>query len=59
MTATTTDNEQKLESVYASVSSPYKGTGADIYELCAEMRRTTRSTKATSSPSSACRPMPA
>jgi len=37
----TTTNEQKLESVYASVSDAYKGTGADVYALCREMRETT------------------
>lgn len=38
MTQTT---EQKLESVYSSVSDAYKGTGADIYALCREMRHKT------------------
>jgi cytochrome P450 len=38
---TTQTNEQKLESVYSSVSDAYKGTGADIYALCKEMRHTT------------------
>jgi cytochrome P450 len=33
--------EQKLESVYSSVSDAYKGTGADIYALCREMRHST------------------
>ncbi len=33
-------SEQKLESVYSSVSDAYKGTGADIYALCREMRHT-------------------
>lgn len=32
--------EQKLQSVYSSVSDAYKGTGADIYALCKEMRHT-------------------
>ena len=31
-------NEQKLASVYSSVSDAYKGSGADIYALCKEMR---------------------
>lgn len=36
----TQTSEQKLESVYSSVSDAYKGTGADIYALCKEMRHT-------------------
>jgi cytochrome P450 len=46
MTAPTTavpgasENAQKLESVYASLTDAYKGTGADIYALCKEMRET-------------------
>ncbi|MDY0748171.1 cytochrome P450 [Paucibacter sp. R3-3] len=37
--ATQQSNEQKLESVYSSVSEAYQGTGADIYALCREMRQ--------------------
>ena len=33
-------SEQKLASVYSSVSDAYKGSGADIYALCREMRHT-------------------
>lgn len=32
--------EEKLESVYSSVSDAYKGTGLDIYAMCKEMRHT-------------------
>jgi cytochrome P450 len=32
--------EQKLESVYSSVSDTYKGSGEDLYALCREMRHT-------------------
>ena len=33
-------NELKLENIYASVAEAYKGTGADIYALCKQMRET-------------------
>jgi cytochrome P450 len=32
--------EQKLESVYSSVSDTYKGSGEDLYALCRTMRHT-------------------
>ncbi|WP_313296083.1 cytochrome P450 [Diaphorobacter sp.] len=39
---TTTENAQKLEAAYASVSDLYRGKTDDLYAACREMRKTTR-----------------
>lgn len=41
-TKTTTENAQKLEAAYASVSDLYRGKTEDLYAACREMRKTTR-----------------
>jgi len=41
-TKTTTENAQKLEAAYASVSDLYRGKTDDLYAACREMRKTTR-----------------
>ncbi len=38
----TTDNAQKLEAAYASVSDTYRGKTDDLYAACRDMRKTTR-----------------
>jgi len=37
-----TENAQKLEAAYASVSDLYRGKTDDLYAACREMRQTTR-----------------
>ena len=41
-TKTVTENAQKLEAAYASVSDLYRGKTDDLYAACREMRKTTR-----------------
>lgn len=41
-TKTITENAQKLEAAYASVSDLYRGKTDDLYAACREMRKTTR-----------------
>ncbi len=41
-TKTTTENAQKLEAAYSSVSDLYRGKTDDLYAACREMRKTTR-----------------
>ncbi len=41
-TKTSTENAQKLEAAYSSVSDLYRGKTDDLYAACREMRKTTR-----------------